>query len=607
MNALMEIKHYDFPKGSMLFDVRYSYRPECFEIIYLDPITKQLEVVYEDAIIDIWFLKEDKRTNKYQLPQVKMEDCYHVFCKPSQISKVIAENIGGEYLEYYNEYNGRIGNNDMKRHMCECPWVFKADFTPEVYYRLWWLNKYGDDIDVSKITYGLLDIEVDVLDKTIDPKDINDVTQPINAVSIILPHVKIAAMLILSPRPKNRLHSKFHALLEKQQKEFDWLLEHQEEFKRMIIEDDEDNKKYLKDYDIRLHIFDFDHEIDLIKTAFDYINKYRPGMMLSWNASFDDNYLINRASYLGYDPKEFVIPKEFKTTVIRFSEDRSDNFALKTNQDWMYISSYSLFVCQMRLFAKTRKSIQERRSYSLSAVGKDIAKIDKLTQTKSGSFRSFAYTDFIKFLLYNMRDVVVQLAIESKVNDCQSFYAQSFTFATPYAKSFQEMHIVRNTREYFFENDGYVQTNKLIFNNPETETVVEPAFKGAYVAETSKITPTGLVINGKANNNIIYGVLDADASSYYPSNKMGCNMDPMTLLYKCRINNKHFMSGDCVNRSFNQEYIWYDSKTPPRPHDEDMSAPIINSYKYHNTCSVLYNWFNACSISEYFKYIDINL
>jgi hypothetical protein len=384
----------------------------------------------------------------------------------------------------------------------------------------------------------------------------------------------------------------------KQEVEYNWMINNQEEFKRMIKEEDEDNKKYLHDYEIRLHFFDFYDEIKLIKTIFDYINKYRPMFCLSWNGKFDQNYLLYRIQYLGYDPKDFFIPEGFKTHQLYYHEDNSGNFSFKNSTDWFYTSTYTVYICQLRLFAMIRKSQSERRSYSLSSVGKDIAKIDKLTQTKSGTFRQFAYTDFIKFILYNVRDVVVQLAIELKSNDCQSIVGRSYMFATQYAKCFKETHIVRNTREFFYEDEGIVQANTLII-----DPTVDTAFKGAFVAPPENNKPTGLILNGRRVNLIMYGVLDADAASYYPSTKMGMNMDPMSLLYKCIVNNDVFQNGMCRNISFNQTYIWHDSKN--KPHAEDMTGPIMNTYKNKNECSLMSNWFNEPTISEVFEYLDM--
>ena len=601
----MSYKKLNYPIGSILVDVRYYKRtkncPECFEVIYWNPLTRKLELQYEDPTIDIWFLKEENRSIENQIAWVEQKYCYPVYCKPSQIPAVIAQNIGGEYREYYEQNKDQMNSNDLAKEMCKCPWVFKADFEPSVYFRLRWLKQFGEECDITKVTYAFLDIEVDVLDKNIDIKDVHDVTQPVNAVTIILPHVKICAVLILGPRPKNALfHPKYYELLDHQEKEFKWLVKHQVEFKRQIVEDDDDNLKYLKGYDIRLHVFPFEQEINLIKTAFDYINKYKPMFCLSWNAIFDDNYLMNRISYLGYDPRGIIIPKEFKTDKLYYNVDKQKQFSFKTSRDWWFTSTYTTYLCQLRLFAAIRKSQSEPRSYSLSATGKTIAGIDKLTQTKSGAFRQFAYTDFLKFILYNIRDVVVQLAIESKVNDCQSLLSRAYMFSTSFSKCFQETHIVRNVRESCFEDDCYVQACRMIVDESE-----DHSFKGSFVADTALNAPTGEILNGKRINNMMYAASDADAEAYYPNTKIGTNQDPMTMLYKMKIDNRLFVD-DCVNRSMNQEYIWYTKPLggKPVPHDEDMSGPILNSFKQENEMSLLYNWFNLPSVTEYFEFID---
>ena len=133
----------------------------------------------------------------------------------------------------------------------------------------------------------------------------------------------------------------------------------------------------------------------------------------------------------------------------------------------------------------------------------------------------------------------------------------------------------------------------------------DTAYEGAYVAEPSLNAPTGLIINGKNHNNIIYGSLDADAKSYYPSNKMGGNQDPMSLKFKCVVNNDVFRTSQCINLSFNQEYKWKDSKN--RLHEKDVTGPIVNAYKNHNYDSLLHNWMNVPSVTELFDALDTEL
>jgi hypothetical protein len=202
--------------------------------------------------------------------------------------------------------------------------------------------------------------------------------------------------------------------------------------------------------------------------------------------------------------------------------------------------------------------------------------------------------------LYNVRDVVVQLAIELKANDCQSLVARSYMFATQYAKCFKETHIVRNIREYIFEQEGFVQACTLLI-----DPTLDTAFKGAFVAPPEHNSPTGLILNNRKINLIMYGVLDADAASYYPSTKMGLNLDPMTLLYKCKINNGNFISKSCINRSMNQTYVWTDSDN--KPHDEDMTGPLFNAFKNRSILSMLHAWFGVPTLTEAIMYIDEKL
>lgn len=585
----------DYPEGSALVDVRYNKFPELLEIIYLNPITQKLDVKYEEPLMDMWVLKDRFRTNKYQISQTKIECSYKVICKPSQVTKYIAANIGGGWLDYYNNHKGCMTDKTLTEKMCKCPWVFKADFLPDVYFRLRWLKQFGRKYDLSKVTYGLLDIEIDVIDRSVDLGNPTDVTQPINAITLILPNEKICAVHILEPRPENKLDKSFHPLLHKQQKDYEWLINNKEEFKRMIIEDDPDNKKYLKDFRIDIWTFPFNREADMIKSVFLYINKYRPMFLMSWNAPFDHNYIMNRLNIqLGYDAKEFFIPEGFKTNQLQYYFDRNPKGSIKTSRNWFFVSSYTTYLCQERLFAAIRKSQTELRSYTLSYVGRIIAKIDKIGHDK---FREFAYQDFIKFLLYNVRDVVVQMAIESKCNDCKSLMSRSYMFATQFSKCFQETHIVRNIREYYYERIGYIQSCKL-----EVDPNIDTHFKGAFVADPALNAPIGFEVNGKKINNMTFGALDADAKSYYPSTKMGLNLDPMSLEYKCIIDVTVFENKVCFNRSFNREYHWEDKDH--NLHDEDFAAYIFNSYKNKNESFIMHAYFGLPSITEYFDAID---
>lgn len=645
----------EFPEGSMLFNVSYRKHPEEFEVVYLDPISHRLEVKYVPAIVDIWFVKSEyrymmdgfcvepyfknkmryqhKADDAYQIPQIDITKTYRVFCKYSQIVDMIYKYAGDAkmysddgshlidktYKEFYEDRSSQyFVYGEFEKRMCQNPWSYKCDFQPDAYFRNQWTHEFGDECDVSKVTAAFLDIEIDVLDNSVDLSDPNDVRQPVSMVTTIFPQNKKVYVDILQPRPielfAEQFRDKVKPLLDNMWKEYNWVKTHKNEFIQMIkgerspsdcpvhIDEDADNLKYLDGYDVELTLYDiqpnktFVHtESTLIYNVYQHVNKHRPMFLFAWNAPFDFNYLPNRYQWNGYDPQEPVIPNEFKSTEIRFSKDKSKNFSMKTNRDWFYISSYTQYLCQERLYAAIRKSQSEEPSYRLNAIGKKVAKIEKLTDTKSGSFAEFLYTDFIKFVLYNVRDVVVQLAIETKVNDAKTLYARSYDFNTAFSKCFQETHIVRNSKENLYELFGYVMSNKVVIDK-----TIDGAFQGAYVADPAKNKPTH-VLSGKPMKTIIYGSADLDATAMYPSQKMAYNLDKMTLIYKCKIDNNVFRNKICYNRSYNQSYIWYDSKK--KPHETDIAAPMFNSFKNHNICSMLHNYFGAPLITDLIKMV----
>ena len=640
----------ELPEGASLFDVRYRERPhETFEVVYLDPDTKRLEVRYIPAIVDIWFTKPEYRyvldgfcvdryfkdkmreqhkpDDAYQMPQIELTKAYRVFCKVSQIPKMIYEHAGDakmynddgtgliekRYSEYYENDRQFVRFNEFKRKMAQNPWSYKADFQPDSYFRIRWLHEFGDQCDVSKVTCGFVDIEIDVLDGTVDLSDPNDVRQPISIVTSIFNHTKKVYVDILQPRPKNMIDPKFHSYLEKQQIEYDWIKSHQEEFIQMLlgepstascpvhIDADKENLKYLKEsgYTIELLFWETDEKTSfqraealLINSVFEHANANRPMFMFAWNTPFDFNYLPNRAQWLGYDLINIVIPVDFEAKQFRFEKDKGEkNFSMKNNRDWFYSSTFSQYLCQERLYAGVRKSQSEEPSYRLTAIGDKVAGIRKLTDTKSGRFEEFSYTDYIKFILYNVRDVVIQLAIESKVNDAQTLYSRAYMFSTGYSKCFQETHSVRNSKDQLFEEFGFVMSNKTV-----VDRTIDGAFQGAYVADPAKNKPTGLVSAGREYNCIIYGASDLDAAAMYPNQKMAYNKDKLSLLYKCKIDNDLFRNGICYNHSYNQVYEWKDSNN--RVHESDMCGPIFNSFKNHNYMSMCSNWMNLPLVTD---------
>lgn len=587
----------------------------------------------------------------FQIPEIEMEKCYRIDCKISAIPRIIMEECGEAlipetdwiiendgrkhvistdsvfsvdmdieseteskhyekklipppregmtYREYYEEMKDQISSIQMQNMILTNPYAFKADFQPNVYFRLRWIRQFGTSIDISKCTTSFLDIEVDVLDGNVNmnPGKPEDAFQPINATTLILQEQKKVILFALAPRPKSTLDARYHELLEKQKEEYEWLISHKEEFVSRVINEDEDNKKYVSDYEIIIHTFPYEKEINMIATIFAYINKYKPTFCEAWNARFDWNYLYYRIMFLGYDPLDIIIPKGFENKRWYYKYDWNAS-TITQQRDWCFSSTYTIYICQMRTYAAIRKSQKNsRQGFGLAVIAKKEAKITKLTDTKSGKFKEFAYTDYVKFLLYNIRDVVCQLAIELATMDSLAFLSRSYQLVTAFDKCFQETHTVRNSKEQSFNEQHFVQTQKLLI-----EPNIDHSFQGAFVADPTKNNKIPLIISGKMRNTVIIGSVDADAAAYYPTQFMAYNEDPRALIFKINIDNSVFISSENINRSYNQEYTWKD--THGKYHQRDLVGPIINGWKNHNICSTLYNYFSIPSPTEYFEEID---
>ena len=84
---------------------------------------------------------------------------------------------------------------------------------------------------------------------------------------------------------------------------------------------------------------------------------------------FDIQYLYNRIKVLGYDPSFIMCHPDFKVEDRRcmFKVDRS-TFMLEKQYDYFFCSSYTMYICQMRLYASIRKSKHKLKSVKLNAI-----------------------------------------------------------------------------------------------------------------------------------------------------------------------------------------------------------------------------------------------
>lgn len=577
---------------------------EVFEVIYK---TEDGEVhkTEEPAEGDIYIVKPEYRDYNYNKPQELIEHMDKVRVPISKIKYTIAEAMGEEGKEIirrsYQERNFKLLNQ-----LYRWPYCFCCDFQPEYYFMKNWYEKY--ELKRPVLTKGFLDIETDIMDYQPDLDDIpNTAYAPVNLITIILEETKECFTFILRPYvpPKGgRTEEEYkerYKMYERQAEAHKYLMSHLEEFIQDLHDSFDPTYGYLS-YNLR----EYKDEIELIADLFRLINNRKPNFCMIWNMRFDIQYLLYRIVSLGYQPSSIMCSPDFEDQKCFFKVDRS-TFLQEKQFDYFFCSSYTQFICQMRLYASIRKSQHKLQSVALNAISDRELKDRKVEYPDAASgIKEFPYVDWLKFIKYNIKDVLLQYGIERKTKDVMTYYMRSHSNLTPYNKIFRETHLLRNVREMYFEKDGWVQGNNLNiidddedeldkrFFGTDDEDEEESTFKGAINAEPKWNDFVGIEIYGSPSNNIYKNSMDYDMGAFYPSIKIASNMDPGTLLYKASFDNDEFISGEFTNRSLNTKYTERDKYGNLRK--LDITGEAVNTYVSGNILTFGYNYLNLPSI-----------
>jgi hypothetical protein len=196
---------------------------------------------------------------------------------------------------------------------------------------------------------------------------------------------------------------------------------------------------------------------------------------------------------------------------------------------------------------------------------------------------------------------------------------------THYYKAFKETHLLRNVREIYFEPEGWIQCNNVnVLGNDnkskddgtarfymrtgdddDSDSDEESSFKGAINADPFWNDKVGVEINGVPSNNIFNNAIDYDMASFYPSIKIVCNMDGITLIFKASFDNEEFMSGEFSNKSLNTKYFEKDKYGNIRK--LDITGEAVNTYVSKNILTTAYNYLGQPDITSVLKYIFENI
>ena len=606
---------YNKPRGIKDDDGEWAGRSqESFEVIYKDD-AGMVQRYVEPATAEIYFTKPQYRDHTYNKPQERIEKLDKKRVPISRIRYEIAKEMGQAGTNLIQKCSNERDWRGLNR-VYGFPYSYAADFQPVFYFMRDWYNRY--ELKNVKLTKAFIDIETDLVDFIPDlDKITGSAYSPVNVVTVFLEEIKECYTFILVPFEPSKIS---YSNSDEYKKRYELYVQQKEQHEKLVAKMDDFIKDLNSSFDktygkIKYNIRGYNEEIDLIADVFRLLNREKPNFCLAWNMRFDLQYLMERIKVLGYDPTSVMCHPDFEDPRCYFHVDRKW-FQMEKQYDYFYCSSYTQFICQMRLYASIRKSQQQLKSVSLNAIGDIELKDRKVEYPDETNIMYFPYVDWVRFIKYNIKDVLIQVGIERITNDVMTYYMRSHANWTPYDKIFRETHLLRNVREKFFNEAGWVQGNNInIIDNDDEEDAKwsgedeadteDSTFKGAILADPEMNDNVGMYILGRRSKNIFSNIIDCDMTSFYPANKISSNMDSGTLIYKAELNNREFMSGECGNRSLNTTYQEKDKNGNLR--NLDITGEVINTYVSGNILTFGYNYLNFPSIPELFKAVTKEL
>ena len=255
----------------------------------------------------------------------------------------------------------------------------------------------------------------------------------------------------------------------------------------------------------------------------------------------------------------------------------------------------------MELYAQIRKGGSELRSFRLNVIAEKELKDNKLDYSDDGDIKTLPYINFKKFIIYNIKDVLLQYGIEQKTSDFDTLYISSYKNATPYDKVFKQTVKLRNAQYIDFLDQGIIPGDNINIYNSEPEKVdsddeddEDSEFEGALVADPLYNEYVGVELYGRPTNNIYNNSIDFDMSAFYPNSIDAMNIDASTLIFKTIMDMSQYniCGGELPFNGITGDYFDKDS---------DGAKECIDNFQTGNYLTTGTKWFNMPNVHDIFN------
>lgn len=473
----------------------------------------------EDPRYMMYIVKPQYRDYTHYPSYMQLDRCDQKIVKFKNIINEIIK-VGGKKLADYKEWCNK-NNKSAKKNLHHYPYVLATDYPYTNYFRCEWMLHYHDYDMQYSLTKVFADIEVDGIDAPGFPTA--DIC-PINAVAVVDAETKTVHSFLLR-NPENPLIEQFERnlpnFIDKCHKTFD------ESYGEL-------------NYEIHM----YDTEIDMITEVFRLFNTLARDFILFWNMAFDIPYFIDRIKALGHDPMKIMCDPEFIRDELYYRKDhRHHDF--KTKNDVFTCTSKSVYLDQMSQYIKIRKARSELKTVRLNAIAKAELNDEKLDYSDEANIKTLPYENYELFVLYNIKDTLLQYGIEMKTHDIDNVFQRSLINATQYESAFSQTILLKNRAYLSYYKQGFIigNNNNIDYGNrgfdndaaDKDEDEDEEGFAGALVGDPMLNEKVGVEILGRPSKFIFSRVIDYDFSSMYPNITITHNIGTVPMIGKIQL------------------------------------------------------------------------
>lgn len=513
-------------------ETKYTDWHDYINFVYRDLITGEKKLfTIKDPLYEIYLVKPEFRTFRKSRDFLEKDKLIEYVIpyknRFREVARLASETSGDrKWIDY--EKNSKSYKD--KRYVFLYPYILGADIDIENYYISRWFHELGNDKPKEPTTL-FLDIEVNL--KGYEGDIPRDGECPVDAVTLIDGPTKISHTFLyktpdnpqidefITPEKQTELQTKAH----------------------QMFGDDFNIEEY--------RCYMFEDELEMLRQLFVLIHNLKRDFGMVWNGcGFDYPYLRGRISRLGADPKAFMCHSDFPTrTLIMYEDEKTFDFDKK--RSFVTISSYTHWIDQQIQYASLRKSQGALRKVSLDFIATKEEIGSKIDHTNIGNFTIFSYRDYMLYVLYNIKDVLLQYGIDNKVNDMARFYSQCMNNRCPYKDGLKQTSSLRclfyDLLKYQFDmvlghNVNFVNAK---YDEEPSEDEDDDSFEGAINADPMLNAEAGLEMFGRLSRFLFGDAIDFDFSAMYPNAMMAFNIFKTTMIGKLIIENmEHVLSYD---------------------------------------------------------------